>query len=74
MIEDTDAEEVTAKRKAAGEGTTKGMRFRAFDNFSQIAAANDPKDQVVHRRSFIIRPGRHHFFFVKKGKKFMLSD
>ena len=33
----------------------------------------DPKDTETHKLSMFVKPGRHHFYFVKKGKYFMLS-
>ena len=34
----------------------------------------DPKDTETHKLSMFVKPGRHHFYFVKKGKYFMLSQ
>ena len=34
----------------------------------------DPKEVEIHKLSLFMKPGRHHFYFVKKGKYFMLSQ
>ena len=41
---------------------------------TSVKVESDPKDTKQHKLSLFMRPGRHHFFFVKKGKTFMLSQ
>ena len=35
---------------------------------------SDPRDSKIHKLSLFMKPGRHHFFFVRKGRTFMLSQ
>ena len=38
------------------------------------APRSDRADSKIHKLSLFMKPGRHHFFFVRKGKTFMLSQ
>ena len=40
-----DSEQTQTKRTVPGEASAPGMRFRALDNFTQIATAVDPRDK-----------------------------
>ena len=41
-----------------------------FNNADEIDIDSDRKQEV----SMFCRPGRHHFFFVRDGKHYMLSN